>query len=78
MGRPATNSKKLRDGFYIEVRNKNTNMGINIRRDSKKQMFQAVKDYERNKEVILLGEIKNGRLIEINKEETLWLKTLQK
>ena len=63
MGRPTTKKKPLRNGFYIEIRNKNSNTGVKIRRDNKEQMLLAAKNYERSKEVILLGEIKNGKLI---------------
>jgi hypothetical protein len=30
MGRPATKQKALRNGFYIEIRNKNSNTGVKI------------------------------------------------
>ena len=61
MGRPSTKPKKLRDGFYIEVRNKNSKTGIKIRRDTKEQMLSSIKEYEKTKDVIVLGEFKNGK-----------------
>ena len=61
MGRPATKPTKLKDGFYIEVRNKGSKTGIKIRRDSEKAMLLAVKEYERIKDVVVLGEFKNGK-----------------
>jgi hypothetical protein len=61
MGRPATKPTKLRDGFYIEVRNKGSRSGIKIRRDTEKAMLIAVKEYERVKDVVVLGEFKNGK-----------------
>ena len=64
MGRPATKPKELRHGFYIEIRNKGARTGIKIRRDNKQQMMFAIKEYEKNKEVIVLGEFKNGKAIE--------------
>lgn len=64
MGRPATKPTKLRDGFYIEVRNKGSRTGIKIRRDSKEAMLLAIKEYERVKDVIVLGEFKNGKSVE--------------
>ena len=64
MGRPATKPKELKDGFYIEIRNKGARTGIKIRRDNKQQMLFAIKEYEKNKEVIVLGEFKNGKSIE--------------
>lgn len=61
MGRPPTKPKKLRDGFYIEVRNKRTTSGgVKVRRDTREQMEMAIKEYERSKDVIVIGEIRNG------------------
>ena len=65
MGRPATKPKELKDGFYIEVRNKNQKTGIKIRRDTKEQMLGAIKEYKRSKDVIVLGKLKNGKMTEI-------------
>jgi len=39
MGRPPTRPKKLKDGFYIEIRNKGSKTGIKIRRDTKKRCY---------------------------------------
>ncbi|MCB9174030.1 MAG: hypothetical protein H6589_05430 [Flavobacteriales bacterium] len=64
MGRPATKPTKLKDGYYIEVRNKGSKSGIKIRRDSKEAMLTAIRDYERVKDVIVLGKSKNGKLTE--------------
>ena len=61
MGRPATKPTKLKDGFYIEVRNKGSRSGIKIRRDTKEAMLIAIKEYEKVKDVIVLGEFKNGK-----------------
>ena len=63
MGRPATKPAELRDGYYIEIRNKNSNSGVKIRRDNSDQMYRAAKEYERSKEVIILGKIKNGKAV---------------
>ena len=63
MGRPATKPTKLRDGFYVEVRNKGSRSGIKIRRDTKEAMLLAIKEYERVKDVVVLGEFKNGKAI---------------
>ena len=60
MGRPPTKPKKLKDGFYIEVRNKRSNSGVKVRRDTREQMEMAIREYERSKDVIVIGEIKNG------------------
>jgi hypothetical protein len=68
MGRPPTRAKEYRDGFYIEVRNKGSLTGIKIIRKSKDEMMLAIKEYEKTKEVIILGESKNGKWA--NKPET--------
>lgn len=64
MGRPATKPTELKDGFYIEVRNKGSKNGIRIRRDSEKAMNIAIREYKRVKEVVVLGEYKNGKPVE--------------
>lgn len=63
MGRPSIRLKDFKDGFYIEIRNKNSKTGVKIRRDNKIQMLNAVEEYEKFKEVIVFGEFKNGKLI---------------
>lgn len=68
MGRPATKPTKLRDGFYVEVRNKGSRSGIKIRRDTKEAMLLAVKEYKRVKDVIVLGEFKNGKAVSDKKK----------
>ncbi len=64
MGRPPTRPKKLRDGFYIEIRNKGSKTGIKIRRDNKEQMLSAIEEYKKIKDVIALGEYKNGKMVD--------------
>jgi len=62
MGRPSTTPlSKLIDGFYIEIRNRGAKTGIKIRRETKQTMLMAAKDYERNQEVVVLGEYKDGK-----------------
>jgi len=68
MGRPPTKPKKQKDGFYIEVRNKGARSGIKVRRDTRELMMRAVKEYERSKEVIILGELVNGKFIDQKKK----------
>jgi len=63
MGRPATKPLDLKDGFYIEIRNRGSRTGIKIRRDNLKQMEFAIKEYEKSKDVIVLGEYKNGKCL---------------
>ena len=64
MGRPATRPAKLKDGFYIEVRNKGARSGIKIRRDNKADMLEAVNDYRKLKDIIILGESVNDKFLE--------------
>lgn len=61
MGRPATKPTKLKDGFYLEIRNKGSKSGIKIRRDDEKSMLVAIAGYERVKDVVVLGEYINGK-----------------
>jgi len=63
MGRPPTRPIDFRDGFYIEIRNKGAQTGIKIRRDTKEEMMDAVKEYGKSKEVIILGEYKKGKKV---------------
>ncbi|MCF6279403.1 MAG: hypothetical protein L3J14_03565 [Flavobacteriaceae bacterium] len=64
MGRPATRPAKLKDGFYIEVRNKGARSGIKIRRDNRADMLEAVKDYRKLKDITILGESVNDKFVE--------------
>ncbi len=63
MGRPPTRPIDFRDGFYIEIRNKGAQTGIKIRRDTKEEMMDAVKEYGKSKDVIILGEYKKGKKV---------------
>ncbi len=68
MGRPATKPARLKDGFYIEVKNQGSG-GILIRRDTKEQMQMAAEDYSRMKQVTVLGEMKNDKWVDKIKEK---------
>ena len=63
MGRPATKPARLKDGFYIEVKNQGSG-GILIRRDTKEQMLLAAEDYSRIKQVTVLGEMKSDKWLD--------------
>ena len=63
MGRPATKPTKLKDGFYLEIRNKGSKSGIKIMRETEKAMNIAIKEYDKVKDVVILGEFKNGKPI---------------
>lgn len=66
MARPSRKPKKLRDGYYIEVRNKNQKSGIKIRRDTRSQLQIAIDEYKETKEVVILGKQENGKMKEIS------------
>ncbi|MBU2018009.1 MAG: hypothetical protein KJ941_00055 [Bacteroidetes bacterium] len=62
MGRPATKPARLKDGYYIEVKNPGSS-GVLVRRDTKEQMLLAVEDYSRTKVVNVLGEMRNDKWV---------------
>lgn len=62
MGRPATKPAKLKDGFYIEVKNQGSS-GVLVRRDTREQMLMAAEDYARTKVVNVLGEMRSEKWI---------------
>jgi hypothetical protein len=62
MGRPATKPTKLRDGYYLEVRNKNQKSGIKLFRNTKRELLLAIEEYRQSKDVIVLGKSRNGKL----------------
>jgi hypothetical protein len=67
MGRPPVLPKKKKDGFWLEVRNKGAKTGMILIRDSYDAMMQAVKQYQNTKDVIILGEHRNGKKVEESK-----------
>lgn len=69
MGRPPVLPKKKKDGFYIEVRNKGAKTGTILIRDSYEAMMLAVKQYQNTKDVIILGEHRNGKRVEESKKK---------
>lgn len=62
MGRPPSKPARLKNGFYIEVKNPGSG-AIIIRRDTQEQMLQAAEEYARTKVVIVLGEMKNDKWV---------------
>jgi hypothetical protein len=67
MGRPPVLPKKKKDGFWLEVRNKGAKTGMILIRDSHDAMMQAVKQYQNTKDVIILGEHRNGKKVDESK-----------
>ena len=64
MGRPPVLPKKKKDGFWLEVRNKGAKTGMILIRDSYEAMMQAAKQYQNTKDVIILGEHRNGKKVD--------------
>lgn len=62
-GKPRIQQLKLKNGFYIEVCNKGVKRGMKIRSENKKAMVNAASLYAEYKEVIILGEFKNGEQV---------------
>ncbi|MEQ8623690.1 MAG: hypothetical protein RJQ00_07765 [Vicingaceae bacterium] len=69
MGRPSTKPKKLKDGFYLEVKNQGAKSGIKIRRDTYDEMMLAKKNFERTKEVKVLGEVIDDKFVNDKKKK---------
>jgi hypothetical protein len=67
MGRPPVLPKKKKDGFWLEVRNKGAKSGMILIRDTYEAMMQAVKQYQNTKDVIVLGEHRNGKKVDESK-----------
>ena len=51
---------RLKDGFYIEVCSKGTTKGVKIWSENKKAMDAAINQYATSKNVIILGEFRDG------------------
>ncbi len=62
MARPSTRGVKLKNGFYIEVRNKGAHSGVKIRRDSYDDAQLALNNYSKMHDVNYIGEIVNGKV----------------
>jgi len=60
-GRPATKPAKLREGFYVELKNKGSNSPVKMRRNNMAEVEMLIKQYEKIKETTFLGELKDGR-----------------
>ena len=67
MGRPPTRPKPLRDGYYLDIRNKGSNSGVKIFRETLEEMEDAAQTYRKSKDVIVLGESKNGEWVKDKK-----------
>ena len=67
MGRPPILPIKKKNGWYVEIRNKGAKSGTILIRDSYEAMMQATRQYETTKDVILLGEHRNGKKVDDQK-----------
>lgn len=59
-GRPVTRQRELREGFYLELKTKGSNSPVKIRRESKAEIEVAIEQYGKSKEVVYLGQVKDG------------------
>lgn len=68
-GRPPTKPSVLKDGFYLEVRNRATDpgTGVKIWKGTNEEMLAAVEEYRKIKLVIILGAYKNGKPLKARK-----------
>lgn len=71
MGRPPTLPKKKKNGFYVEVRNKGAKTGTVLIRDSYEAMMQTVRQYQNTKDIIILGEHRNGKPVSDSKKKVI-------
>lgn len=60
-----SNPKNLKDGYYIEVRQRGQQFGVKIHRETKDQIEKAISLYKRTKEVIPLGEVRGNKVHEL-------------
>lgn len=63
-GRPATKPVELKEGYYLELRNKNSSTSVKLRRENRTQLEMAIKQYEKSKEVTYLGHLKDGKWLD--------------
>ncbi len=63
-GRPATKPVSLKEGYYLELKNKNASSGVKLRRDTREQLEMAIKQYEKSKDVTYLGHLKDGKWLD--------------
>jgi hypothetical protein len=59
-GRTRQRFVQLKNGFYIEVCDKGGKKGMKIRSDNQKDMEDNASLYAKYKDVIILGEYKDG------------------
>lgn len=63
-----TKLPNLKDGFYLELRNRGSSTSILIRRENMIEIDLATEEYEKTKAVTYLGQLKFGQWIDTKKE----------
>ncbi|MFZ6051446.1 hypothetical protein ABHV44_05475 [Flavobacteriales bacterium DA487] len=53
----------MKDGYYIELKNTGEKSGVKIRRDTKKEIDIAIERYKKTKDVVYIGQVKNGKVV---------------
>lgn len=62
IGRPPVREAKLKDGIYVEIRNKGSmDKGIKIHCKDEHELELLKKRYASSKDVIVLGDAKNSQ-----------------
>ena len=69
MARPPTRSVNLKDGYYIELRRSGENKGMKVHRDSIEEIERAVKKYESVYNVVVIGKVVKGKVVDESKAE---------
>lgn len=62
-GRPSTKPARLKDGFYVEIKNKGASSKIMMRSDDRDGMMDIVRKYQAIKDVTVLGEHRNDKWV---------------
>ncbi len=67
MARPPSRSVNLKDGYYIELRRSGENKGMKVHRDSYEEIQRAIKKYESVYNVVYVGLVKKGKVVDDSK-----------
>jgi len=63
-GRPVTKPAKLKEGFYVELKNKGSSSPVKVRRESMAEIEMLIKQYEKIKVATYLGELRAGKWLD--------------
>lgn len=78
MARPSTRSVNLKDGYYIELRRSGENKGMKVHRDTLEEVERAIKKYETVYNVVFLGRVEKGKVVDGTNELNPKKKTTKK